>query len=722
MDPPPQEPQEPASVPTEPFHYSPSSPAYSPSSPGYSPVSPAYSPHAGAAPGFGAPPHGAFSPAFSPAGPMFYPPMLDGPFGAVPPPVGSPSALLHALGGGAAARWDTRPGREAEEQERTMARLAPQLSSFTRAVVLHQQLRGKSFTELCARPEASALLLGVLRDLEPRTLRAPAVQQYAALCEVLAPALEEARTFLRLLGADAGAAPGGAPPDGATARDEEIATLLVAAWEAVQNALWTLPTCAPETEADRERRRSRLLELQAQAAAANAEVDAAEAAAEAATQAIRDAVAAAEAAEEALEKAKLRRGRVEFECAVAENAVDQQQGARDSLLKRPTEPAEAPARNKRRRAATRSRAAPPQASGDAEVTHVITHYGDEGFTITRAGEREGPLRPAHEPVNAALLAGIATGHTPAELAPADPSERVVLTLRRATRPYAAPAADAAPTQAAPGGAAGDAAGGSLDAAFKATLMPLHVDEVPAFENHAFSTAAGVPCGPQLRRLGREVATLARQLPLHPAASVFVRVASSNLALWRAALTGPEGTPFEGGWFTFDLCFPPAYPNEPPRVQLRTTGGGTVRFSPNLYDTGKVCLSLLGTWHGRQDEGWDPAVSSAVQVLVSIQSLIMTPQPYFNEPGYESQRGTPHGAMRAAEYDINIREATLRYAILEPLRCPPAGFEAAAAAYFRLRREALRAQMDAWLALAPGGEATARVQDLVTRIEELLAKL
>ena len=29
----------------------------------------------------------------------------------------------------------------------------------------------------------------------------------------------------------------------------------------------------------------------------------------------------------------------------------------------------------------------------------------------------------------------------------------------------------------------------------------------------------------------------------------------------------------------------------------TTGGNKVRFNPNLYDSGKVCLSLLGTWSG-----------------------------------------------------------------------------------------------------------------------------
>jgi len=42
------------------------------------------------------------------------------------------------------------------------------------------------------------------------------------------------------------------------------------------------------------------------------------------------------------------------------------------------------------------------------------------------------------------------------------------------------------------------------------------------------------------------------------------------------------------------------------------GGGSVRFNPNLYNCGKVCLSLLGTWGGSRGEGWDAHSSSALQ--------------------------------------------------------------------------------------------------------------
>jgi baculoviral IAP repeat-containing protein 6 (apollon) len=93
-------------------------------------------------------------------------------------------------------------------------------------------------------------------------------------------------------------------------------------------------------------------------------------------------------------------------------------------------------------------------------------------------------------------------------------------------------------------------------------------------------------------------------------------------LMQAIITGPVDTPYSGGCFTFHIFFPDTYPNTPPLVNLETTGGGSVRFNPNLYHCGKVCLSLLGTWSGAEGENWSKETSTFLQVLVSIQSLIL----------------------------------------------------------------------------------------------------
>jgi len=134
---------------------------------------------------------------------------------------------------------------------------------------------------------------------------------------------------------------------------------------------------------------------------------------------------------------------------------------------------------------------------------------------------------------------------------------------------------------------------------------------------------------------------------------------------RAIITGPSSTPYAHGLFAFDIYVPDSYPNVAPKVQLLTTGGGVMRFSPNLYANGKVCLSLLGTWSGPK---WDPGHSSILQILVSIQGLILgVKHPYFLEPGYGGweENGNNLQNMKVSpkikSYENKIRLGTIQFA-------------------------------------------------------------
>ena len=86
--------------------------------------------------------------------------------------------------------------------------------------------------------------------------------------------------------------------------------------------------------------------------------------------------------------------------------------------------------------------------------------------------------------------------------------------------------------------------------------------------------------------------------------MWVRYDSDRPQYMRAVITGPSGSPYEAGVFVFDFFFPLDYPQVPPKVTFLTTGGGSVRFNPNLYADGKVCLSLLGTYDGPR---WMPGM-------------------------------------------------------------------------------------------------------------------
>ena len=111
----------------------------------------------------------------------------------------------------------------------------------------------------------------------------------------------------------------------------------------------------------------------------------------------------------------------------------------------------------------------------------------------------------------------------------------------------------------------------------------------------------------------------------------------------AMIIGPSKTPYFGGYFFFEIIFPSNYPMSSPSVKFLTTDGD-VRFNPNLYANGKVCLSILGTWPGPK---WEPVMTLS-SVLISIQSL-MGEIPLRNEPGYDNVKADDIKALQYTQY-------------------------------------------------------------------------
>ncbi|CAG2111814.1 unnamed protein product [Medioppia subpectinata] len=130
----------------------------------------------------------------------------------------------------------------------------------------------------------------------------------------------------------------------------------------------------------------------------------------------------------------------------------------------------------------------------------------------------------------------------------------------------------------------------------------------------------------------------------------------------AVIRGPKDTPYEKGFFYFVFTFPTDYPLRPPKVTFMTTDANRVRFNPNLYACGKVCLSILGTWSGPE---WTPC-QTLFSTLLSIQS-IMNEKPYRNEPGFESY----DNQSEIDKYNAFIAHETLRVAVIGMLWTPTA---------------------------------------------------
>jgi len=200
----------------------------------------------------------------------------------------------------------------------------------------------------------------------------------------------------------------------------------------------------------------------------------------------------------------------------------------------------------------------------------------------------------------------------------------------------------------------------------------------------------------LIRILSEISSFKSGLPLNWESSIWVRVPKENLNLFSFMISGPKDTPYENGLFEFHAYLPSDYPNGVPNVLLHTTGNGKVRFNPNLYDSGKVCLSLLGTWQGQEGEKWNPKTSTFLQVMISIQSLILVEQPYFNEPGYEREMKTPSGKTKSDDYNEERQPSTIEYAMIEMIKNPPQGFEDIVINHFKLKKEEIINRTLIWL--------------------------
>ncbi|KAL6626655.1 hypothetical protein ACP70R_030381 [Stipagrostis hirtigluma subsp. patula] len=196
----------------------------------------------------------------------------------------------------------------------------------------------------------------------------------------------------------------------------------------------------------------------------------------------------------------------------------------------------------------------------------------------------------------------------------------------------------------------------------------HFDVLQCPPDHHYleNTAQGTGGRKWIKKVQQEWSILEKNLPDY----IYVRVFEDRMDLMRAVIIGASGTPYQDGLFFFDFHLPPEYPQVPPSAYYHSGG---LRVNPNLYVDGKVCLSLLNTWTGRGNEVWDPSSSSILQVLVSLQGLVLNEKPYFNEAGYEKQVGTVEGEKNALPYNENTYLLSLK-SMLYILRRPPMHFE------------------------------------------------
>lgn len=91
--------------------------------------------------------------------------------------------------------------------------------------------------------------------------------------------------------------------------------------------------------------------------------------------------------------------------------------------------------------------------------------------------------------------------------------------------------------------------------------------------------------------------------------------TSNVLVYKATISGPPGTPFEGGLYELNIQMGMDYPFQPPKVRFETKV-----FHPNVSEKGLICLDTLKP----QPVGsWSPAVS-LFSLLTTLRVLLSNP--------------------------------------------------------------------------------------------------
>ena len=100
--------------------------------------------------------------------------------------------------------------------------------------------------------------------------------------------------------------------------------------------------------------------------------------------------------------------------------------------------------------------------------------------------------------------------------------------------------------------------------------------------------------------------------------------------WQVIISGPKGTPYEGGVFKVDVKFPPTYPFAFPEVRFLTR-----IYHPNVKEDGEICREMIG------EKDWMPN-TKFITVINTLVSMIIHPNldhPINLEAGQDFKEGT-----------------------------------------------------------------------------------
>ncbi|CAG8442567.1 10648_t:CDS:2 [Acaulospora colombiana] len=151
----------------------------------------------------------------------------------------------------------------------------------------------------------------------------------------------------------------------------------------------------------------------------------------------------------------------------------------------------------------------------------------------------------------------------------------------------------------------------------------------------------------IRRITKELATLKAQ----PPEGIRVLMNELNVCDVQAWILGPEGTPYEGGYFRVKVIFGADFPTAPPKCVFITK-----IFHPNVSKSGEVCVDTL-----KRD--WNKEFGIE-HILLTIKCLLIVPNP-------ESALNDDAGKLLLDSYEDYAKRARMMTGI--HAQCKPTVF-------------------------------------------------
>ncbi|KAI0248424.1 ubiquitin-conjugating enzyme/RWD-like protein [Lactifluus subvellereus] len=153
----------------------------------------------------------------------------------------------------------------------------------------------------------------------------------------------------------------------------------------------------------------------------------------------------------------------------------------------------------------------------------------------------------------------------------------------------------------------------------------------------------------IRRLLREL----KELRTSPPEGIRVQLSEESVLDVVGIIEGPEGTPYQRGYFRVKFEFTEEFPASPPRCWFTTK-----IFHPNVSSAGEICVNTL-------KKDWKPSYGIG-HILVTIKCLLIYPNP-------DSALDEEAGKLLQENYESYCERAKLITSVHATPKVPPPEF-------------------------------------------------